>query len=316
MHSSQPGTPPGPSGQRDRAGAPGRPGASARRVSWRRSTGKLTLAAGAVLAAAGVTTAGVLATPPGRPPRAALAALSRPSASAPSPVPAVSAPSTTAPSPVPAVSAPSTATPSPVPSVSALSPVPSVSAPSPVPSVSAPGPGPSQAPTPVPMPSGAVPAVPEGRVIHTGIRDAAGELVLYGIRIHLHVLPGTQFGIMAAARNGAGVLAPLVETNETAGPDRAPGFHAVEAPLTAGPPGVAVPEFGYYAGPAVKITGMAGGREVQARTARWSADPGIVIFWFAPARAPGRSAAIVTGLTAYDAAGQPLPAGHGSPGVG
>lgn len=280
MQSSQPGTPPGPSGQRDRDGAPGRTAAPARQDSWRRpGTGKLTLAAGAVLAAAGVATAGVLASPAGRPPRATLAALSRPSAPAPSPVP------------------------------SAVNP-------SPVPSESAPYPVPSRAPVPVPVPvpSGALPAVPEGRVIRTGIRNVAGELVLYGIRIHLRVLPGTQFGIMVAARDGAGALTPLVEANETAGPDRAPGFHAVEAPLTVGTPGVAVPEFGYYAGPAVKITGTAGGREVQARTARWSADPGIVLFWFAPAT--GRSPATVTGLTAYDAAGQPLPAGHGSPGTG
>jgi len=156
--------------------------------------------------------------------------------------------------------------------------------------------------------------VPEGRVISTGLRDAAGELVFYGIRIDLRVLPGTRFGVMAAARNGAGALTPLVEANETAGPDNAEGFHAVEAPLTAGATGVAVPEFGYYAGPAVKITGTAGGREIQARTARWSAEPGIVIFWFVPAA--GRATATVTGLTAYDAAGQPLPAGNGTPGTG
>jgi hypothetical protein len=77
---------------------------------------------------------------------------------------------------------------------------------------------------------------------------------------------------------------------------------------------VAVPEFGYYAGAAVKITGTVAGRLVRAHTARWSADPGIVIFWFTPAGDP--ATATVTGLAAYAAAGRRLPAGHAVPGTG
>lgn len=127
-------------------------------------------------------------------------------------------------------------------------------------------------------------------------------------------LPGTHFVVVAAYRNAAGNLVPVVAANETAGPDDAAGFHAVEAPLAAGTAGTAIPEFGYYAGAAVKVTGTVAGREVRARTARWSADPGIVIFWFAPAGNPAN--ATITGLAAYAAGGRRLPPGHSTPGTG
>ena len=124
----------------------------------------------------------------------------------------------------------------------------------------------------------------EGRVISTGINDAGGELVFYGVRIHAQQLPGITFGIMAGLRDSAGRLTPEVETNETQGSASSAGFHAVEAASSVGSPAVAVPEFGYYAGPAATITAQQGGRQVQAHLARWSADPRIVIFWFARQR--------------------------------
>jgi hypothetical protein len=153
---------------------------------------------------------------------------------------------------------------------------------------------------------------PYGSVIATGIRDSAGELVFYAVRIHLAQLPKTTFGVMAGYRGPGGKLTGAVESNEFSGPDTAPGFHAVEAPMSAN--GRAVPEFGYYAGPAAKITGTVDGRSVQADQARWSENPKIVIFWF-PAR--GNPAAHpVTGMAAYNAKGKLLPSGHASPGVG
>ena len=160
-------------------------------------------------------------------------------------------------------------------------------------------------------PSGPPPR--EGRVIPAGFKDAAGELVFYGVRIDLRQLPGTTFGIMAGLRDASGGLTPEVETNETSGPDTAAGFHAVEAPSSVGSPAVAIPEFGYYAGPAATITAQAGGKQVQAHLARWSAHPGIVIFWFSPQAGPGGAP---HNLTAYDSAGHKLPAGHSSPGHG
>jgi len=153
----------------------------------------------------------------------------------------------------------------------------------------------------------------EGRVISTGIKDAGGELVFYGVRIHTQQLPGVTFGIMAGRRDSAGGLTAEVETNETQGSASSAGFHAVEAASSVGSPAVAVPEFGYYAGPAATITAREGGRQVQAHLARWSANPRIVIFWFSPSTSLGRAP---HHLTAYSAAGHQLPAGNSTPGHG
>jgi hypothetical protein len=152
----------------------------------------------------------------------------------------------------------------------------------------------------------------EGRVISTGIKDAGGELVFYGVRIHTQQLPGVTFGIMAGRRDSAGGLTPEVETNETQGSASSAGFHAVEAASSVGSPAVAVPEFGYYAGPAATITARAGGRQVQAHLARWSANPRIVIFWFTPAS----TGSALRNLAAHSAAGHMLPAGNSAPGHG
>ena len=161
-------------------------------------------------------------------------------------------------------------------------------------------------------PSGPPPR--EGRVIPAGFKDPAGELVFYGVRIDLRQLPGTTFGIMAGLRDASGALTPEVETNETTGPDTAPGFHAVQAPSSVGSPAVTIPEFGYYAGPAASITALDHGRVIHARLARWSVNPRIVVFWFIPPAAP--AGATLTGLAAHDAAGHQLPAGSAAPGHG
>ena len=172
---------------------------------------------------------------------------------------------------------------------------------------------PSPVPSPVPSAS-PVPPVPAGRVIPAGIRDQAGELVFFVVRIHLGQLPGTGFGIMAGHRAASGTLTGDVETNETTGSATAPGFHAVESPIETGAPGTAIPEFGYYAGPAATITASVNGKPVQASIARWNLNPQIVIFWFPATARP--SATAPYGLTAYDASGHLLPAGHNTPGNG
>jgi hypothetical protein len=152
---------------------------------------------------------------------------------------------------------------------------------------------------------------PYGAVISTGIRNFAGELVFYAVRVHTAQLPQTTFGVMGGYRK-AGKLTADVESNEFSGPDTAPGFHAVESPMSAN--GHPVPEFGYYAGPAAKITGVVDGQRIQASRARWNINPKIIIFWFSPRGNPG--AHTITGLAAYNAHGKPLPTGHNSPGVG
>ena len=92
------------------------------------------------------------------------------------------------------------------------------------------------------------------------------------------------------------------------GSDRAPGFHAVSGAMNV--EGDDIPAFGYYAGPATKIT--AGG--VRARQAVWSEDPGVVVFWFHPADVPENFTA--SNPAAFDRAGRKLPTGHSEVGVG
>lgn len=186
-------------------------------------------------------------------------------------------------------------------------------APKPVPASARPVPAParrtSARPVPAPVPS----AVRVGRVVPAGIREGGGELVFYGVRVHASQLPRVSFGIMAGLRSHTGALTGEVETNETTGSATTPGFHAIEAAMNVGRPAVAVPEFGYYAGPAASITARQDGHLVHASLARWSASPGIVIFWFP---ATTTHPAPVTGLAAYTATGHHLPAGHTTTGIG
>jgi hypothetical protein len=158
------------------------------------------------------------------------------------------------------------------------------------------------------LPSPAPVAAPEhevlGDVIGTGIRDSSGELVFYGVKLQEPRLPDTTFGIMGGIRDAAGGLKDLVVANEYAGSDKAPGFHAVTG--GANLDGHDVPSFGYYAGPAAKITSTGG---VVAHQAKWSADPNVVVFWFDSAADPGR-------LRAYNAAGDKLPTGRTGVGHG
>jgi hypothetical protein len=152
------------------------------------------------------------------------------------------------------------------------------------------------------------PGRPYGAVIRTGIQNKPGELVFYAVHVHVKQLPGTTFGIMGGYQDSAGHLSGVVETNETSGSDVSEGFHAIEAPINS------IPEFGYYAGPAAKITGTVGGQTIQASLAHWSVNPKVVIFWFSPADDP--SGQDVTSLAAFDAQGKPLPPGNSGVGHG
>ncbi|MGV9982220.1 hypothetical protein ACWDUH_31635 [Micromonospora wenchangensis] len=88
---------------------------------------------------------------------------------------------------------------------------------------------------------------------------------------------------MAGRRTPAGELTNDIVINDVQGSDRRPGFHEIgyddTTPSDDRPP---VPTFGYFVGPATRIVGTAGGRQVDARLARWSTDPELVVFWFDP----------------------------------
>ncbi|HWD03079.1 MAG TPA: hypothetical protein VG674_11575 [Amycolatopsis sp.] len=142
---------------------------------------------------------------------------------------------------------------------------------------------------------------PQGSIIHTGTRYPAGELVFYAYSITEPTLPGVHFGVMAAVQSG-GKLDPLYANNEVRGSDRTFGFHTTAGGLDVG--GEFVPVFGYFAGPAVRITSTVHGKPVQAHTAKWSEDPSVVVFWFDQAQVP--SGAQLTPLAAYAADGTRL----------
>ncbi|CRK57207.1 hypothetical protein [Alloactinosynnema sp. L-07] len=158
------------------------------------------------------------------------------------------------------------------------------------PSISTPTPTPTTVPTTPPDPSGP-PML--GDMIRTGEADASGELVFY-----VHELAQGRFGITAGRRAADGTVSYRYTTNETDGTDRGPGFHG--ASVATG----TTPAFGYYVGPAVKITAKIAGKTAVAHQAEWSVDRSLKIWWF------DLSTDEPTGLAAFDAGGKPLPAGN------
>lgn len=144
---------------------------------------------------------------------------------------------------------------------------------------------------------------PYGEVIPTGIKGPAGELVFYAVRIDdPENLPRTHFGVMAAYRAADGKLKDVMIINETKSTDRRPGFHQLDGGEQI--QGQYLPVFGYYAGPAAKITTTAHGKEVQAAVATWSVDPSVRIFWFDPQLVD--SDKVLTPPIAFDANGTKL----------
>ncbi|MFD0787139.1 hypothetical protein ACFQZ8_24835, partial [Micromonospora azadirachtae] len=146
---------------------------------------------------------------------------------------------------------------------------------------------------------------PVGAVLSSGIRYGAEERVFYVVGVDVPKLPKVTIGLMAGRRNAAGELTSDVLINDVAGRDRHTGFHEIgydqQGDRPVHPP---VPTFGYFVGPAARITGTVDGRQVSATLARWSEDPRMVIFWFNPkALAPGVR---LDGIVAHDSRGNPL----------
>ncbi|MEU0536715.1 hypothetical protein [Amycolatopsis tolypomycina] len=142
---------------------------------------------------------------------------------------------------------------------------------------------------------------PIGNVVGTGIRTPAGEIVIYARAVDLPELSGTRFGLVAGYRSGTS-LQSVLATNETRGSDRSFGFHATDGGDVIG--NQVIPVFGYFAGPAARITTTVHGQTVEANLARWTEDPNVVIFWFHPDTVP--DSAVLTPLIAYDANGKRL----------
>lgn len=182
--------------------------------------------------------------------------------------------------------------------------------------------GPSAAPPQVdaPAPAGAAQPVakvapetaePEhvflGQPVNTGSTGPGGELVFRFVKVdEPEYLPNVHFGVLAGRTDAKGVFTGHYATNETVGSDKAPGFHGASVASGNG----RIPAFGYYSGPATKITATIGGKTVQANQADWSEDPTIKVWWF------DYSTKEPSNLAAFDAAGAPLPLGNNSFGRG
>jgi hypothetical protein len=159
----------------------------------------------------------------------------------------------------------------------------------------------SIAPTKTTSTGGPPEARPVGDVVGTGIKTRAGEIVFFAQAIDEPQLPGIHFGVTAGFRSGDSLQAALF-SNEFRGSDRSFGFHATDGGEII--QDALIPVFGYFAGPAAKITTTVRGKTVEAKLANWSADPDVVIFWFDPVAVP--SSGVLTPLIAYDGDGKRL----------
>ncbi|WP_181773109.1 hypothetical protein [Amycolatopsis pittospori] len=144
---------------------------------------------------------------------------------------------------------------------------------------------------------------PLGDVIPLGVKgDGDREMVLYAFAIDQPTQPGVEFGLKVGYRNADGTYDGLLATNEYKGSDRSFGFHATDGGERV--QNTFIPVFGYFAGPAVRITSTVRGKPVEAKAVPWSVDPSVVIFWFDQAQV--ESSDVLTPLVAYDAKGQRL----------
>jgi hypothetical protein len=135
-------------------------------------------------------------------------------------------------------------------------------------------------------------------LVNTGMTDARGAIVIYPVADDGSRGPD-EFTLVAAHQSASGelldnVMAPTV-------PQSAP----VRTLYRGMPEGQVFPAFGAYAGPAEKITGRVGTKTVRARLVAWPQRPDIKIFWFPLVDV--MSTTVLTDITGYDVAGNPLP---------
>ncbi|WP_433496121.1 hypothetical protein ACQP26_10330 [Micromonospora sp. CA-248089] len=162
---------------------------------------------------------------------------------------------------------------------------------------------PPPSPTAAPAPTEAPPQ-PLGTVVGSGIRYGADERVFFVVPVDVPELPRVTIGLVAGRRAPDGRLTSDFLVNDVSGSDRRAGFHEIGYDQQRAPADTSVPTFGYFVGPAARIVGTVDGRQVDAKLARWSEDPQVVIFWFDPETlTPGTP---LDGITAQDSKGRRL----------
>jgi hypothetical protein len=146
---------------------------------------------------------------------------------------------------------------------------------------------------------------PFGTVIDTGLTNADHEKwALFGVRPR-GANSTAAYGLCLGSQDAKGDLEESFTIDETA--DSAVGFHAIQAAMALDR-NIAQPAFGYYVGPAKRITVTVAGKVIDAHLAPWSLHPATTVFWFSPADVkPGDE---ITTPAAYDASGVSLPKGN------
>lgn len=140
-------------------------------------------------------------------------------------------------------------------------------------------------------------AAPVGEVVGTKIVDPEGEVVLFFERASAGP-DASPYQLVLGHRDGDGITSELATGSRAS----SPGFHA----LTAGRPGRDLPLYGYYSGPATRVTAEVGGLMYGADTQRVEALA-VTVFWF-----PRRDTTVLGGIStlpmnAYSAVGHALP---------
>lgn len=146
------------------------------------------------------------------------------------------------------------------------------------------------------------PPKPLGQLIDSGVRHGADRRVYYVVGVSVPGEPGVSIGLAAGRQAPDGSLTTDILVNTVEGSDHSAGFHEIgyDESSSATP----VPTFGYFVGPAKRIIGTVGGRQIDARVVRWSIDKQVVIFWFDPAQLkPGQR---LDGIIARDGSGRRL----------
>ncbi|WP_433538555.1 hypothetical protein ACQPZK_13110 [Micromonospora sp. CA-249363] len=161
----------------------------------------------------------------------------------------------------------------------------------------------SDEPTPPPTQARGVPhPKPLGQVIDSGTGHGTDRRVYFFVAVTVPAAPEVTIGLAAGRRAADGTVSTDILVNDVEGADRSPGFHQIgyDESESVFP----VPTFGYFVGPAARITGTVDGRQVDATLARWSLDKQVVIFWFDPTTLPPGKR--LDGIVARDGAGRRL----------
>jgi|tagenome__1003787_1003787.scaffolds.fasta_scaffold20922213_2 hypothetical protein len=144
-----------------------------------------------------------------------------------------------------------------------------------------------------------------GKMIHTGL-DAtqASEWVIKAVPVTVTGSTKKTFGFAMDDRANNGELTEYMVISEaSAGAELKAGFHAVEH-VYGYEDEIVQPAYGYFVGNPAKITGTVNGKQIRAKTARWSANSKVTVFWFDNTKVTADSD--LTAVSAYDAGGKLL----------